>query len=87
MGKKKNQHSPLDSFELNHDEVKALEERIRTNALSEPDQKLLISLIATVITLRAMVLRGKAGMLSLLRKLFGAKTEKQKKSPMKMLLR
>lgn len=81
MGKKKNQCNSLDSFELNHDEVKALEERIRTSLLPESDQKLIISLIATVITLRTMVLRGKLGMLSLLRKIFGAKTEKQKKKP------
>lgn len=78
MGKKKGQRNPLNGFKLSHDEVKALEGRVRSNTLSTSDQQLIISLMTTVIELRAMVLRGKAGMLSLLRKLFGAKTEKQK---------
>ena len=81
MGKQKGQNNFLDSFELTYNEVKALEARIRTSTLPETDQKLLISLIATVTALRTMVLRGKAGMLSLLRKIFGVKTEKQKKNP------
>lgn len=87
MKTKKGKTPPLNDIKLSQDEVNALEQRIRASNLAEADQDLLVSLVSTVITLRALVLRGKAGLFSLLRKIFGAKTEKQKKSPKKVILK
>jgi hypothetical protein len=55
------------------DELEALGERLKASSLSASDQKLIASLIATVLTLRSLLERRTGRLMSILRKIFGLK--------------
>src|SRR4051812_43128876 len=64
------------NLDLGTIEVKELEERLRAGKLTHSDVEALLKILALVQTLRQLLHKRSLGLLTLLRKLFGVKTEK-----------
>lgn len=63
-------------IKITADEIQDLTRRIKESNLLERDQKLILSFISVVMTLRLLLERRSVGLRSLLRKIFGLKTER-----------
>lgn len=61
-------------------EVQGLEERLRSGKLTDADVASLLKILSLVQTLRTLLQKRSLGLLTLLRKLFGVKTEKHEPS-------
>src|SRR5688500_2005655 len=65
-----------DKIDFETIEVQGLEERLRAGKLTEADVTSLLKILSLVQTLRTLLQKRSLGLLTLLRKLFGVKTEK-----------
>ena len=70
MSSKKNKN------ELDQIEVEGLEERLKSRQLNDADFENILKILALVQTLRTLLQKRSLGLLSIVRKLFGIKTEK-----------
>src|SRR4051812_41292645 len=72
--------SKKDKIDLKEIEVNGLEERLRARKLTDADVDALVKILSLVQTLRTLLQKRSLGIISLLRKLFGVKTEKHVQS-------
>jgi len=68
---------------LSHEELSDLKTRIKESNLAQEDVSSILSMLQLIVSLKQLLEKRKLGLLIWLRRIFGVKTEKTSKKPLK----